>query len=136
MFKPGWWKLGVSAGLSLVYGAGTVLAESPLAVIALAEKARIGTTDAVLGTNVYPGDALSTADGGTLRLRVGSAQLFLLAASTATLVQEKGGTEARLTQGTGGFSATAADKVEIDTPVGVVSPAGERAFAQVTVTGP
>jgi|SRR5215831_9008699 len=134
MFKMGRWKFAVSGGLALLFGVGTILAESPLAVIAVAENARIGTTDAILGTNVYPGDALSTADHGTLRLRVGGAQLYLLASSTATLAQENGGAEARLTRGAAGFSATAADGVEIDTPVGVVSPAGDvRTFAQVTV---
>ena len=87
-----------------------------------------------VGANVYAGDFLTTYDGGTLRLRVGAGQLFMLASSNANITQDHAIIDMLIKSGTAGFSATDSDPLEIDTPVGTLRPADEsRAFGQVTI---
>jgi hypothetical protein len=93
--------------------------------------------EAALGANIYSGDALNTYEGGTLRLRVGTGQLFMLASSDASMTQDHGRMDMLIQRGTAGFSATIDDPLEIETPVGTLRPANTaRSFGQVTITGP
>ncbi len=111
--------------------------EKPLGMVVLATNAHLDSADAAMGANVYGGDVLDTASGGTLRLKVGSGQLYLLSESAAELAPEIKKVHAKLTRGTIGFSAAAADGIEIETPVGTVRAAdGQRAFGQVMLRGP
>jgi hypothetical protein len=122
--------------------------EKPLGMVVLATNAQVDSAEASMGANVYGGDALETGAGGTLRMKVGTGQLYLLGDSAATLVEtentatsENGAStpnhmiraHAKLTRGTMGFSASSADGVAIETPVGTVRPADNqaRAFGQV-----
>ena len=112
-------------------------AERPLGMVTVAQNARVDTADATLGANVYAGDALNTSDGGTLRLRIGSGQLYIMGDTNAVLASDGDRVDARVMTGTAGFSATASDPLEIETPVGVLRPAdNSRAFGQATITGP
>lgn len=111
--------------------------EKPLGIVVLASNAHLDTADAAMGANVYAGDALETAAGGTLRLKVGTGQLYLMSESAAQLVPSETGAHAKLTRGTIGFSAAASDGIAIETPVGTIRAAdGQRAFGQVMLTGP
>jgi len=112
-------------------------ADKPLGSIVLAHSALLGNMEAVAGADVYPGDVLRTNTDGLLRLKMGENQLYLAQGTTATLSPQEGnGLHARVESGTAGFSAVG-QQVEIETPVATVRPAGnERAFGQVTVTGP
>ena len=90
--------------------------EKPLGIVVLATNAHLDTADAAMGANVYAGDALDTAIGGTLRLKVGTGQLYLMSESSAQLVPSATGAHAKLVRGTIGFSAAASDGIAIETP--------------------
>jgi hypothetical protein len=111
--------------------------EKPLGLVVLAQNAHLDSADAAMGANVYAGDALDTAAGGTLRLKVGTGQLYLMSESAAQFVPAENGAHAKLVRGTIGFSAAASDGIEIETPVGIVRAAdGQRAFGQVMLMSP
>lgn len=133
------WQKAVIAGVStlvLAIAGAAIAAEIPTGVISDAQHAAVDGAEAALGANVYAGDALATQDNGTLRLRVGSGQLFMLASTDASMTQDHGRIDMLMRRGTAGFSATADDPLEIDTPIGTLRPANEsRAFGQVSILG-
>jgi hypothetical protein len=111
--------------------------EKPLGVIAQAERAHLDSANAATGATVYAGDTFDTETGGTLRLRVGASQFYLLASSAATLTQNSSGALLTLTRGTAGFSSAASGQLQLDTPAGIVRGAeGKPAYGQVTIKSP
>ncbi len=125
----------VISGIALLSVAAAIAADIPTGVVSDAVLAHVDGADAALGANVYAGDALNTDAGGTLRMRVGSGQLFLLASSDASITQDHGRIDMLMKRGTAGFSGTVDDPLEIDTPVGTLRPANDKhAFGQVTIT--
>jgi hypothetical protein len=123
------------AGSVALMTAGAVLAaDIPTGVIADAQHAVVDGAVASLGSNIYSGDSLSTYENGQLRFRVGSGQVFMLASTDAALTQDHALMDVLLRRGTAGFSATAADPLELETPVGTVRPKSDaRSFGQVTI---
>jgi len=112
-------------------------AEEPFGVIALADQAHVGTAYASAGANVYPGDALDTLPGGSLRLRVATGQMYLLSSSAANLGQDGNILRATALRGTVGFSSLTAKQFELETPEGTIRAAnGLPAYGQVTIAGP
>ncbi|HKV48050.1 MAG TPA: hypothetical protein VJN69_08165 [Candidatus Acidoferrales bacterium] len=129
-------KAAVAAGTALLGVAVLIAADVPTGVVSDAVRAHVDGADAALGANVYAGDALNTNPGGTLRMRVGAGQLFMLESSEASLTQDHGLVDMLMKSGTAGLSGTVDDPLEIDTPVGTVRPANDKhAFGQVTITG-
>jgi hypothetical protein len=111
--------------------------EKPLGMIVQAQSALLGNADATIGTTVFPGDNLSTSLGGTLRVKLGSGQLYLLSASAATLAQNSSVIHATVLHGTVGFSSTGADQLELEMPEGILRAADSQpAYGQVTIVGP
>lgn len=109
----------------------------PLGVVVTSENAHLAEANAAMGTNVFSGDYLETGPGGTLRVKVGSNQLYLSSISSAVLLEEQNKIQAKLTHGTISFSSPAASHFEIETPVGTVRAAeGKAAFGEVTLVGP
>lgn len=110
--------------------------EKPLGMVVQAEQAQLGSAKAAVGATVYPGDALATEIGGTMRLKVGSAQIYLLSASAATLAENTSFAHAVVNRGTVGFSTSATEPLELETPLGIVRPASGPTYGQVTLIGP
>ena len=112
--------------------------DTPLGTIIQAEGlAHLGAAKAAIGSTVYTGDSVFTESGGTMRLRVGSSQVYLLSDSGASLTQFPNMVHVVVAHGTVGFSATVNDPVALDTPLGLVRPvAGQPAFGQVMLTSP
>lgn len=111
--------------------------DKALGVVIQSQVGRLGKTDLTTGTSVYAGDALWTDVGGTLRMKIGSAQVYLLASSAVTLGQEDGAVQATLSRGTAGFSATPTDRIQLIVPQGIVRSAdGQAGYGQVTILGP
>jgi len=110
--------------------------EKPLGMVIQAEVAHLDNANAVVGATVYPGDALATEPGGSLRLKLGSGQLYLLGSSVATLAQNPAAVHAVVNRGTVGFSTSAGDPVELETPLGIVRASSGAGYGQVTLTGP
>jgi hypothetical protein len=94
--------------------------EKPLATIVAAQSAHLANLNAVPGADVFLDDTLVTDPGGSLRLKVGSGQVYLLASSEATLQQQENKVLAKVYRGTLGFSTPAPEQLEVETPLGVV----------------
>jgi hypothetical protein len=110
--------------------------DKPLGLVTQAQEAVIGTALVAVGTTVYPGDTVETQEGGTLRMKVGGSQVYLLASSAATLSQKSDMVHALVSRGTVGFSSNGTDQVGLEIPEGIVSAAnGQPAYGQVTITG-
>lgn len=111
--------------------------EKPLGLVTQAQDAQIGTAKVAVGTTIFPGDTLATDIGGTLRMKVGASQLYLLSSSSATLAQDTNIVHAVVGRGTVGFSSNGSDQLELEIPEGIVRAAdGRPAYGQVTITGP
>ena len=110
--------------------------EKPLGMVIQAEEAQLGSAKATVGATVYPGDSIATDTGGTMRLKVGSGQVYLLSSSGATLSENTAAFHAVISRGTVGFSSAAVEPFELETPLGIVRPAAGPAYGQVTLTGP
>jgi hypothetical protein len=112
--------------------------DTPLGMIIQAEGlAHLGPAKAAIGSTVYPGDSFFTEEGGTMRLRVGSSQVYLLSDTSASLAQFPAMVHVVVAHGTVGFSSPANEPIGLDTPLGLVHPvAGHAAFGQVLMTSP
>lgn len=122
---------------SLLNVAGVSAGEKPVGMIVLANGAYVDRGTAGLGADVFAGDSLKTDPGGTLRLKLGLTQFYILSASDASLTQNGNKVRAKIIQGTAGFSTADADQFEVETPIATIRAAdGQRAFGQVTLTGP
>lgn len=115
-----------------VQAAGT----QPLGVVLQADRAHLGAGEAQNGASVFAGDILTTEQTGTLRVRLGAAQLALLPNSSAAMGQAAGATSALLERGTLIFSSTAANSIEVRASEARIRPTTAQALAQVTLVGP
>jgi len=110
--------------------------EKPLGMVVESQHARLDNANAVAGVDVYSGDTFATDAEGSLRLKLGGSQIYLLASSSAKLLQQEDKVRASVKQGTLGFSTTTPGQIEIDTPLGTIHGAnGERMHGQVVVLG-
>jgi hypothetical protein len=112
--------------------------EKPVGLVTQASMAQLGDAKATIGTTVYPGDTLATDQGGLLRLKIGTSQIYLLSASSATLSDATtSNVSAKVIRGTVGISTTGSDPVALEIPEGILRSAnGEPTYGQVTITGP
>jgi hypothetical protein len=135
----GWCWLSVVLIVSLsdlpLAAAGT--SEKPLGVVVVAEHAHFAGAKAAAGTTIYAGDAFDTEESGTLCLRLGIGQIFLLAESAASVSRESEIVRIALTKGTAVFSSPAPAQFELETPAGTLRGAAGRAVSgRVALTGP
>jgi hypothetical protein len=106
----------------------------PLATVVSAQAALLANADAVPGADVYYDDDLVTTGGGSLRLAVGTSQVYLLENSEAVLRKNQGQIEAKMYRGTVGFSTSAPDNLAVETPFGVVRGAdGSHVLGQIAL---
>ncbi len=111
--------------------------EKPLGLVTQAQAAHLGNAAVVIGTSVYTGDTLTTDDGGTVRMRVGGSQFYLLASSSATLTANSSAVKASVDRGTVGFSSNGEDQIALEIPEGILRAAnGQPAYGQVTILSP
>ncbi len=110
---------------------------SPIGVILQAEHAVVGGDWAVNGASIFDGDRLQTNASGSLRVRLGASQVYLLPWSTAVFHQLGHGFKANLTGGTVLISA-AKDGTFLLLANGVEIRPGttQPTVAQVTVVSP
>ncbi len=107
----------------------------PLATVVSAQAALLANADAVPGADVYYDDDLVTTGGGSLRLAVGTSQVYLLENSEAVLRKNQGQIEAKMYRGTVGFSTSAPDNLAVETPFGVVRGAdGSHVLGQIALS--
>jgi hypothetical protein len=103
-------------------------------VVSEANQAYLGTANAATGADVYDCENLETTDGGALRLRVRSGQVYLSASSSAQLEQDVDATQVFVNRGTVGFAAPAGSGIELTTSAGIIRAAnGQAATGEVTL---
>jgi len=104
-------------------------------MVAEANRAHLGTSSAAIGANVFAGDFVKTDDNGTLRLRLGAGELYLSAASYASLEERDGLASVTLVKGSASFSLPNPIEFELETPAGILRGSGENATSgQVAIT--
>lgn len=109
----------------------------PLGVVVQAQHAQLDDVAAVSGATVYASDSLATDTGGSLRVSVGAAQLYLLSSSSATLNEVSSAVSATLAKGTAGFSTSGGSAIEVRTPHAVIrAKTPQLTHGRVTITGP
>jgi hypothetical protein len=109
----------------------------PLGLVVQAREALLDNSTLAVGTTVYPGDTVQTDEGGTLRLKFGTNQLYLLSSSAATFSQNENTIRATVGRGTVGFSSAASSELELAIPQGILRAGrGQSASGQVTITNP
>jgi len=109
----------------------------PLGLVVQAREAMLDNSTLAVGTTVFPGDTVQTDEGGTLRLKFGTNQLYLLSSSAATFSQNENTIRATVGRGTVGFSSNASSELELAIPQGILRAArGQAASGQVTITNP
>jgi hypothetical protein len=108
--------------------------EKPLGLVTQAQEAHLGSATVAIGTTVYPGDTLATDEGGTVRLKVGGSQFYLLSSSAATLSAGSNVVNASVARGTVGFSSNGSDQLSLEIPEGTLRAAnGQPGYGQVTI---
>jgi|SRR5580704_7937095 hypothetical protein len=111
--------------------------QKPVGLVIQAQLAHLDSAEAAIGTTVYSGDTFDTQDGGTLRLRFGSSQIYLLSASAATIAPNAKGTHVAVIRGSVGMASNNADPIQMETPLGTVRATnGESVYGLVRITGP
>ena len=108
----------------------------PSGTITQAETTWLDRSVATVGTTVYPGDTLRTEDSGSVRIRAGLAQFYMMSGSEARLEDSTKGLRATLVKGTAGFSSGPSDTVELSAlNVRVRSLDGQPAHGRVSIAG-
>lgn len=109
--------------------------EKPLGMVVASQHARLDNANAVAGADVFAGDTFATDVEGSLRLKLGGSQIYLLASSSATLMRQEDKLRASVKHGTLGFSTTPG-QIEIETPLATIRGVnGGRMYGQVVVLG-
>jgi hypothetical protein len=106
-----------------------------------AERAHLGGSSATSGSTLFDGDRLATDASGSLRARVGSGQLYLMAQSAAMLHRSASGASATLLGGTAIFAMANPESFELQALTARFrahpgTAGGASTLGQVTVTGP
>jgi hypothetical protein len=112
-----------------------------LGIVVHTDHARLGSQAACEGTTVYDGDRLSTDAGGSLRLLIGEAMLYVTEQSSVIVHQDANAAakefEAELVSGTAAISVTARTTGEFVASSARIRPIAEmRGVVQVRLVGP
>jgi hypothetical protein len=109
----------------------------PLGVVLTCDHAYLDHANAAAGASVYSADSLVTDQGGSLHLRAGASQIYLLSLTSASLEPRADKVQARVDRGTLGFSTSLPAQLEVQTPLGLVHGADANPiFGQVSILNP
>lgn len=121
---------------SLLNFSSLAASEKPLGMVVASQNARLDNANAVAGIDIYAGDTFATGEGGSLRLKFGGSQVYLLASSAAKFLQHEDKVRATVGRGTLGFSTARSNEIEIETPLATVRGVnGQLVHGQVSITG-
>lgn len=122
---------------SLVCGPAQAAAARSLGNVLFAQNARLGGVAAAVGATVFAGDRISTETGGSIRVRIGTGQLYMPASSTITLEEYPAGVSATLTKGTVGFGAQEEALIVVKASEALIRPkTSQPTHGQVELVGP
>jgi len=115
----------------------TAASSKSLGMVVSADHASLDNAKAAIGADIYSGDALATDARGSMRVKVGSGQVYLLSGSSATLVPQGNKVQAKVDRGTVDFSTSMPEQLEVGTPMGIIRGADSQGvFGQVAVLSP
>jgi hypothetical protein len=118
--------------MSPVWGASVDV----LGTVVAARGASVSGAGASVGTTVFPGDKLSTAETGSVQLRTGAARFMLAESSMATVTEQGGMPVADLLSGTATFSTSSAKAFTLNAVTAVIRPkSDDPTIGQVTMLG-
>jgi len=107
-----------------------------LGTIVASDGASVGGSGAPVGTTIFAGDKLSTADKGSMQLRAGAARFQLSASSMATVGEAGGMPQVTLLQGSATFSTANARAFALSASTAMIRPkSDEPTIGEVTVLG-
>ena len=107
-----------------------------LGLVTITQGGTIDNQQAVVGSSVYVGDSLATAEQGELRLRLNRSQIDFSSSTEAVLCDAPSGVGALLKRGTAEF-ASAGDGVEVRTQTAIIrTKPGGIAHAEIGVVSP
>ena len=102
-----------------------------------ADRARVGSANATVGSTVLSGDTLNTDRFGSLQVRAGAARLLLSSSSQVTWANEDGGASATLKNGTAIFSTANAKAFSLHAGTALIRPNTDAAtVGSVTILNP
>jgi hypothetical protein len=108
-----------------------------LGTVVSSDRASVGGAGAAVGTLIFSGDNLSTAEAGSVQLRTNAARFLLSASSVATVKDEGGTPAATLLRGTATFSTASAKGFALNAYTALIKPQSDEAtVGQVTMLGP
>ena len=122
----------------LVSPPGWGAAQKPLGVILQAQNATLRASDGIAGTTIFAGDTVSTGHSGSMLVRMGAAQVEVMADSVVSFEEfDSGIAGANLVQGTVGFATPETGTVAVRAAGMVIRPQPQRLTqGRVTVVGP
>jgi hypothetical protein len=110
--------------------------ERPLGTVTQSSSAKLDSAVVAVGATVYPGDTIETDSAGSIRLRAGTAQFYLMSGSSSRLQESPNGIHAELLRGAAGFASGPANPVELSALGATVrSRSGEAVHGRVTIVG-
>jgi hypothetical protein len=102
-----------------------------------ADRARVGSAAATVGTTVLSGDTLDTDKFGSLQVRAGAARLLLTSLSQVTWANAESGASATLKTGTAIFSTANAKAFSLHAGTALIRPNTDAAtLGSVTILSP
>lgn len=102
-----------------------------------ADRARVGSAKATVGTTVLSGDTLDTDKFGSIQVRAGAARLLLTSLSQVTWANEEGGASATLKNGTAIFSMANSKAFALHAGTAIIRPNSDAAtVGSVTILSP
>jgi ferric-dicitrate binding protein FerR (iron transport regulator) len=105
-----------------------------LGTVVASNGASVSGAGAPVGTTVFAGDNLTTADAGSVQLRTKDARLMLAASSAATVSEDGGTPAATLLRGSATFSTSKAKAFALNAATAVIRPkSDEPTVGQVTI---
>lgn len=93
-----------------------------LGTVVAAERASVSGSGAAVGTTIFAGDKLSTADAGSVQLRAGAARFLLAQSSVATVNEDNGMPTLTLQRGSATFSTASAKAFALLALTAVIRP--------------
>ena len=101
-----------------VWGAST----GALGTVVSSDRASVSGAGAAVGTTIFDGDTVTTADLGSVQLRTGNARFQLAASSEAKVADVGGIPTVTLLRGSGTFSTASAKAFALNALTAVIKP--------------
>lgn len=123
--------------VSLIESSVLASPERALGLVTEAQRARVGSVEASVGSTVFAGDILSTEPTGILRVSFGTAQLRLAVNSSAVVRETTNGVSVDLQRGYLIISASGAESLEVRaSDVRIRPTAAQPTYSQVGMESP